>query len=306
VSLTIPEITKYLDEINIHYQYTGTNDLLIDNYCMLSEPKMNCITWIKEVKDYNFSNVDSKLKMLFITNYFDKINLYNSYNFIECDKPKETYFEILKKFFVAPDERKIERDSIIETECMGKNASIGHHCFICREVTIGNNVTIKNNVVIQCPTYIGDDTIIWDGVVIGADGYGYFRKDDGINYKVPHLGGVKIGKNVEIGSNTTIARGTLGDTSIGNNVKIGVLCCISHNVVIEDNVMLTASVTLAGSSVLKENVYVAPGAVILNQISVGKNAFITAGAIAMKDVKENTSIYCDLDRVHRVNKDNIP
>jgi len=303
MSLLINEVTKYLDEIKINYQYTGNNDLLIENFCTLSEPKSKCITWIKKVDNYDFTNIDNDLNMLFVTNYFENKDINDNYNIIQCDNPKETYFEILNHFFVIPGVVKIEPDSIVETKNIGEKVSIGHHCYICKDVVIGNNVIIKNNVVIECPTHIGDNTIIWSGVVIGTDGFGYYKKNDGINYKVPHFGGVKIGKNVEIGANTCIDRGTLSDTIIGDNVKIDDLSIIAHNVKIEDNVMITGLVALGGSSVLKENVYVAPCSIILNQITVNKNAFISVGAVVMKDVPENAVVFGNPARILRYNND---
>ena len=292
---------RYLDEIKIAYQYTGSNNLLIDNFCALSEPKPNCITWIKKVDSYDFSNKNS-FKMLFVTCRFDKKHVDDSYNIIESDDPKQTYFEILKYFFATPDEPKIEASSIIKTNCIGKNVSIGYHCFIGKDVTIGDNVIIKNNVVIECPAKIGNNTIICSGVVIGTDGFGYFQKDDGISYKTPHFGGVKIGENVEVGANTCIDRGTLGDTIIGNNVKIDNLCHIAHNVNIEDNVMIIASVMLGGSCVLKRGAYIAPGAVILNQLTIEKDALVGIGAVVIKNVEENTVVVGNPARAIRKNK----
>jgi UDP-3-O-[3-hydroxymyristoyl] glucosamine N-acyltransferase len=302
LAFSIAEITNYLYELNIDYQYYGSTDLLINCFCPLFEPKQNAITWVKNIDGFDFSSIEYFSNMLFVTGYFDKGSLNSNCNVIQCNDPKETYFEILKRYFVVPKEPKIESDSIIETEIIGKSVSIGHHCYICKDVIIGDNVTIKNNVIIECPTQIGNNTIIWSGVIIGTDGYGYFQKNDGINHKVPHFGGVRIGKNVEIGANTCIDRGTLADTVIGNNVKIDNLCFIAHNVNIEDNVMMTGSIVLGGSCVIRENVYIAPGAVVLNQITVGKDAFVTVGAVVMKDVHENAVVYGNPGRVLRNNK----
>ena len=102
MSLLITEIMNFLDEIEISYQYTGNKDLSIDNFCTLFELKPKCITWIKKVDNYNFINIDSNLNILFVTNYFDKNSLNYNYNIIECNNPKETYFEILNRFFVIP------------------------------------------------------------------------------------------------------------------------------------------------------------------------------------------------------------
>jgi UDP-3-O-[3-hydroxymyristoyl] glucosamine N-acyltransferase len=303
MTVSITEIAKYLDELQIDHQYTGSSGLVIKNFCALSAPRAYCITWIKDIKNYDLSKIDSGLNMLFVTNFFDKGVSSTNYNIIECNNPKETFFEILNRFFVVPNKAKIQSDSVIETACIGKNVSIGHHCFICKEAAIGDNVIIKNNVIIECPAEIGDNTIIWSGVVIGTDGFGYFKKADNLNHKVPHFGGVKIGRNVEIGANTCIDRGTLADTIIEDNVKIDNLCHIAHNDIIKDNVMITANATLAGSTAIGKNTYIAPAAVILNQLTIGKDAFVTAGAVVMKDVPENAAVYGNPARVLRKNNE---
>jgi UDP-3-O-[3-hydroxymyristoyl] glucosamine N-acyltransferase len=297
------DIFSFLHELGSEYKYTGSRNGSIEGFCALSALKKECITWIRDINKYDITNIDKNLDLLIITNFSKDEEPIDNYNIIECANPRALYFEILNHFFASSKETKIEPDSIIETEHIGKNVSIGHHCYICKDVIIGNNVIIKNNVVIECPTHIGDDTIIWSGVIIGTDGFGYYQKDDRKNCKIPHFGGIKIGKNVEIGANTCIDRGTLSDTIIGNNVKIDNLCQIAHNVRIEDNVILTGCVGLGGSSFLKENVYVAPGASILEYITVEKDAFITVGSVVMRDVQENTVVYGNPARVLRKNNE---
>jgi UDP-3-O-[3-hydroxymyristoyl] glucosamine N-acyltransferase len=291
MEIKLGQILSFLDKNNLKYTYTGSSDLSIEGFCALSEPKQKCITWIKKIDAYDFSNIEVDFKMLFVTNISCKDKSVEEYNIIKCDNPKEVFFEILNHFFVIQKNAKIEPDSVIETDHIGINVSIGHHCFIGKDVLIGNNVTMHNNIIIECPTEIGDNTIIWSGVIIGTDGYGYFKKSDGINYKVPHFGGVKIGKNVEIGANTCIDRGCLADTVIGNNVKIDDLCLIAHNVHIEDNVMITAMSMLAGSSRVSENTWIAPGVLVLNQKVIEKNVFVGIGSFVINNIPENKAVF---------------
>jgi UDP-3-O-[3-hydroxymyristoyl] glucosamine N-acyltransferase len=302
MNLQVEEILDFLDKERIGHQYTGLPDLQVECFCALSEPKAHCITWIKNINNYDLSSLDAGLDLLLVTNSFDdgKYDL-DMYNIISCDNPRETFFEILNRFFVFSKKNEIAVDSIVETKAIGKNVSIGHYCYICKDVVIGNNVVLKNNVIIECPAKIGDNTIIWSGVVIGTDGYGYYKKDDGINCKVPHFGGVKIGENVEIGANACIDRGTLVDTIIGNNVKIDNLCHIAHNVRIEDNAMIIALSMLAGSSVVQENAYIAPGALIINQKTVGKDAFVGLGAVVINNVPEGKAVFGVPARIFRDN-----
>jgi UDP-3-O-[3-hydroxymyristoyl] glucosamine N-acyltransferase len=301
MSLGIKDILTFLDGIHIGYQYNGSPDLRIEYFCALSEPRTHCITWIKNVDTYEFSNLNADLELVLVTNFFDNKEHLEKYNIIQCNNPKETFFEILNRFFVVSKKPEIASDSVIETQNIGNNVGIGHHCYICKDVVIGDNVILKNNVIIECPVEIGDNTIIWSGVVIGTDGCGYYKKSDGINYKVPHFGGVKIGRNVEIGANTCIDRGTLADTVIGDNVKIDNFCQIAHNVHIEDNVIITGMSAVGGSSIIRENAYIAPGAIIINQKTVGKDAFVGLGSVVINNIPPGKTVFGVPARVVKYN-----
>lgn len=283
------KICQYLDTQQYKYTYGGT-PINVERFCSLQKPKLNAITWIKKGNIVEVSDIKEAVDMLFIADYDDDYLFAEEHHVILCNNPKEIYFSILREFFAEQRQKMIESDSIICTERIGRNVSIGHHCYIGNDVTIGDNVTIRNNVSIECPTMIGENTVINSGVVIGTDGFGYYKKHDTIYEKVPHFGGVIIGKNVEIGANTCIDRGTLDDTWIGDNVKIDNLCHIAHNTEIGSNSLVVALSLLGGSSKLKENVYVAPGAIIRNQLTVEKNAIIGMGAVVTKDVAENLTV----------------
>ena len=123
--------------------------------------------------------------------------------------------------------------------------------------------------------------------MIGSDGFGYFSDEENKLIKVNHRGGVVIGNDVEIGANTCIDRGTIGDTIIGSNTKIDNLVHIAHNVIIGNSVCVVAGSIICGSAILDDYSYVAPGGIIKNQIKVEKNAMIGLGAVVNKQVRQN-------------------
>lgn len=131
-------------------------------------------------------------------------------------------------------------------------ASIGAHTYIGAASVIGENVRIGErcflnaNVTIYSNCIIGDDCILHSAVVIGADGFGFVKDRDGY-YKVPQLGRVRIGNNVEIGASTTIDRGALLDTVIGNGVKLDNQIQIGHNVEIGEHTVISACSCIAGT-----------------------------------------------------------
>lgn len=284
--LEISKILEYLSLKGLKYEYTGPQDLSISGYSALRSYQPGTITWARkqEIAD----TYKQRLKLCVTT---QSISV-DAEGVIVSDNPKECFFEILWGFYV-PDEGppRIEQDSVVETDHIGKNVRIGHHCYISKDTYIADNVTIMHNVSIIGKVHIGENTVIACGVVIGTPGYGYYENDKGINKRVPHLGGVTIGKNVEIGANTCIDRGTMDDTVIGDEVKICDLCHIAHNVKIEFNSMLAAMTMLAGSSHLEKNSYAAPGSLILDQCTIHQRGFVGMGSVVIRDVKENEFVF---------------
>lgn len=149
---------------------------------------------------------------------------------------------------------------IIAGSRVGDNVSIGQNCIIHPNVTIGDNCTI------------GDWVILHAGVVIGADGFGYVRDNDGY-VKFPQIGTVIIGSDVEIGANTCIDRGALGETCIGQGTKIDNLVQIAHNVQIGNRVVIAAQTGISGSTTIEDD------CVIGGQVGMGDHARVLKGAV---------------------------
>lgn len=284
--MKIKEIISFLDSKDFSYDVLNNNDIDYDWFCDIHSLENNKISWIKKISNYSLENDSIDKYVLFVTDAKPTFEVPNNYSFIVCGQPKVVFFEIIKHFFYKEKKNEISPNSIIKTSTIGENVSIGHYCFIDENVKIGNNVVIKNNVSIECPTSIGDNCIIGSGVVIGSSGFGYYDYDD-CHKKVPDFGGVIIGKEVEIGSNTCIDRGTLGNTIIKDGTKIDNLCHIAHNAIIDENCIIIAGSVICGSTHLEKNVYVAPGSLVMNQIVVGENSFLGIGSIVLKSVEKN-------------------
>lgn len=133
---------------------------------------------------------------------------------------------------------------------IGPNCRIGANAHLAKNVTIGENTIIKSNVAIEC-TSIGTNCLIHSGAKIGQDGFGFaFDPENTVLIKVPQVGAVKIGHYVEIGANTTIDRGSLLDTEIGDMTKIDNLVQIGHNVKIGRLCQIVAQTGIAGSTTI--------------------------------------------------------
>ncbi len=158
-------------------------------------------------------------------------------------------------------------------------------------VAIGDNVTIEPFVSIKAGTEIGDNVIIRSGVAIGGPGYDYRDLGEGLQM-TPQMGGVKIGHDVEINSNTCIERATFPyeDTLIGDHCKIGALCYIAHGVRLGSRVLMPNCASVSGYTVIGDDVSVGPGATITNVTAIGENAHITLGAVVCNRVKQGNTV----------------
>lgn len=194
--------------------------------------------------------------------------------------------------------------SIEDSAKIGVNTTIGPNCYIGHDVVIEDNVTIYPNVVINEGVKIGANTIIYSnvtirefcslgrncviqpGAVIGSDGFG-FIKIDGNNTKIEQIGAVKIEDFVEIGANTTVDRGAIGDTIIKKYTKIDNLVQIAHNDLIGENCLIVSQVGIAGSTEIGDNTTLGGQVGVAGHIKIGSNVMIGAKSGILGDVKDN-------------------
>ena len=169
---------------------------------------------------------------------------------------------------------------------ISKNVSIGSGSFIGKNVSIGSGTIIYPNVSIYDSVEIGSDCIIHSGTVIGSDGLG-FAKEDNKWFKIEHLGKVIIHDEVEIGSNSSIDRGSVGDTLISKNVKIDNLVHLAHNVEIGEGTAIAARSAIAGSSKIGRNCTLAGCVAIVDNVKITDEVHITAMTLITKSISKS-------------------
>lgn len=169
-------------------------------------------------------------------------------------------------------------------------AQIGQNVVIESGCKIAEGVVIEHNVVIHSGTQIGKNSRIRSCSSIGGDGFGFERLEDGTPLRFPHLGGVIIGENVEVGSCAAVACGTLSDTIIEDYVKIDNLVHIAHNCLIRKGAFIIACAEISGGVVIGENAWVAPNSCTHQKITVGDDAVIGLGAVVTKSVAAGVTV----------------
>jgi UDP-3-O-[3-hydroxymyristoyl] glucosamine N-acyltransferase len=166
---------------------------------------------------------------------------------------------------------------------IGMNTFIGPGCVIGHGSQLGEKCRLFAKVVIYDGVRLGDEVYLHSGAIIGADGFGYAVSPKGV-VKIHHLAGVTIGNNVEVGANSSIDRGTLDDTRIGDRCKIDNNCFLSHNIQIGNDTIIAGNTGIGGSARIGSRVLIGGGATLADHVSIGDDARISFCAAVTKDV----------------------
>lgn len=196
---------------------------------------------------------------------------------------------ILKQTMICPAERCLAMH-------VGDDFKLGENTFIASQVIIGNNVSIGNSCIIKAGAIIndnvqiGDGTVIREHAVIGGDGFGFERDEEGIPIRIPHLGGVVIGRDVEIGAFTTICAGTIEPTIIEDYTKIDDHVHIAHNCHIGSKCLITACAEISGSVRIEDETWLGPQSAVIEKTHIGKKCLVGIGAIVKRRVSDGSIV----------------
>ena len=212
------------------------------------------------------------------------------------NKAKTSKSGIAKSAIIDPSVKMGENCFVGHMSCILEDVEIADDVKIYPQVYVGSNVTIGAGTIIFAgvkileDSIIGENCIIHSGAVIGSDGFGFAPQKNGDYKKIPQTGIVVLGNRVEVGSNSTIDRATLGVTSIGNGVKLDNQIQIAHNVEIGENTVIAAQTGIAGSTKIGKNCVIGGQVGIAGHIKIGDNVKIQGQSGVISNIKENSSI----------------
>jgi UDP-3-O-[3-hydroxymyristoyl] glucosamine N-acyltransferase len=281
------EISKIIQTLNPNKSLINVNVAIKDVIKLDVENKrQDVIFWVNEK---NFALLEKIEFGTIITPNLKIGTPKTTCNYLQFDNPRTAFTNLLLEFFIEEDnEREISQSAKINLDSdIGKNCKIGHNVVIEKNCKIGNNVTIGHNTVILKNTIIKDNVIIGSNNTIGSIGYGYEKDLLGNFQLIPHIGGIIIEEQVEIGSNTCIDKAVLGNTIIGFNTKIDNLVHIAHNVKIGKNCAIIANSMIGGGTTIEDNSWISPNVALRDNITIGENTLIGLGSIITKSVPKN-------------------
>lgn len=288
-SISVKKISKFL---NINY--TGEN-FKITSISSLNNIKNNSILFYSDIVNTKFQirdNVEYDLKKL---EKFHDIILIASKSVknkiktpvLVSKNPRLDFQRIAIEFFIE-DEIKpgIHKTAVIDDNVkIGNNVFVGSNCYIDANVTIGENTKILANTCIFSNTTIGKNSVIKSNTTIGSEGFS-FTGDELTHF--PHVGKIKIGNNVWIGSNCTIEKSQLEQTIIDDHVKIDDLVQIGHNSKIKKFTQIAAGAIICGRAEIGEGCWLAPNSVISDGCKIGENCFVGALSYVKNNFPKNS------------------
>jgi UDP-3-O-[3-hydroxymyristoyl] glucosamine N-acyltransferase len=222
-------------------------------------------------QNYQFSDLSKKQQLIFVEN------------------PRAAFIKTINKIYSSDNKNVgISPTAVISSKTsIGTNCYIGNYAVIGEDCTIGDGTIVSDRAVIVKKCIIGNNCLVEPGVTIGADGFAYERDKETLQLeRFPHIGGVKIGDNVEICANSSIARGSISDTVIGDGTKLDALVHVAHNVIIGRNCELTAGTIIGGSTTVGDTSWMGLNCTLKNKIKIGNKVIVGAGACVIHDVPD--------------------
>lgn len=276
--------------VSVEFEFRGNAEIdFVDNFKSIQDANAHSVVWCspnREDKQELVKKTKSRLIICDDSIHFTDV-LLEEKGFFIVKNPKLAFSRLLRNLVSEKFEPGIHASATIHPEAdIAESAYIGPNTYIgkCR---IGENSILHGNNFLYDGTTIGNEVVIEAGAILGAEGFGLAKTDEGAWERLPHIGGLEIHDRVEIGAGTTIDRGTLDNTVIGEGTKISKSAHISHNVRIGKNCLITGCVAISGSTTIGDNVWISPNATILNKLTIGNNVFISMGATVTQDIKDN-------------------
>lgn len=290
------------DTKNAHVFFVGNIDIEIDglNLCNRETNKNSILSYAVSDKYVELIKSMNHIKAVIIRDcdkdeYLSLIS--NNVCAIIGVKKPEQYFYDLHEYLFNNTDFYTQKNFVKK---IGNGCNISPSAVIEHGVLIGNNVTIGHNSVVKQGTVIEDNVTIGCNSTIGSEGFQLISDIDIPPRHVTHVGGCHISENVYIGDNVCICNSLFeGVTFIGKNVKIDNLVHVAHNIYIEKDAVITAHVSLCGSSRIEEGAWIAPNSSILNRVIVGKHSKIGLGSVVTRDVPSYAIVYGNPAKEHK-------
>jgi UDP-3-O-[3-hydroxymyristoyl] glucosamine N-acyltransferase len=301
MNLSLKEVSDFIGGT-----ITGDGNLIIKNLAKIEEAQSGDLTFLYLPAYEKFLATTKASAVIVKTGFIKKRD---DITYIETAEPNIAFFKLIGRYFTPEFPLKgIDPTAFIDSSVkMGSNFSVGKNVVISAGCSFGDNVKIFHNTVIMENVQVGSDCLFFQNIsirekcrignrciihantVIGSDGFGYEQDEKGSFQKIPQIGNVVIEDDVEVGSNVSIDRASLGSTIIKRGTKIDNLSQIAHNVVIGEDTIISSQVGISGSTKVGNNCFILGQVGLTGHIEIGDKVILIAQSGVSKSIlKEGT------------------
>lgn len=258
--------------------------IYVDNLADAAHVNLTSLDWVNKTKANKQEIVKNSTARVILVD--ESVEYVAGKVLIYVKDPKLAIAIVGNAFFVERPTPSIHPTAVIDPEAkIGTDVYVGPYAVIGKAI-IGDGCIIESYVRIYDGVTMGCSCSIKSGAVLGGEGFGFEKDEEGNRFRFPQIGHLIIGDEVEIGANTCIDRGALSDTVIGDYTKINNLCHIAHNNKIGKNVVIAGCVNISGSCVIDDDVWISPNVSLRGFNHLGKGCMVGTGAVVTKNVPE--------------------
>lgn len=281
-------ILEILEKLSIDFEVKNKTSLVIDGVANGLFQIDKTLYFRENIK--NIEQIMNTPNSLIITNT-PASEIYHEFHLIYVEDPRFVFIKLLE---YCVHQCMLENFSTIieyKERYLSNKANIHPSVILEDNVIIEEGVVVSAGCVIKNGTYIGKNTIIRENCVIGCDGIALYKAKNDEVLRFPHVAGVFIGENVEIGANCVVVGGTLANTIVESNTVIGNLCNIGHGVRVGKKVWISVGGMIGGNCTIEDNVTIGLGVSLKDNLKIARGSTIGMGSVVTKNLNETTTVF---------------
>ncbi|MDD5716258.1 MAG: DapH/DapD/GlmU-related protein [Sulfuricurvum sp.] len=286
--ITIHDILNILESMSISFTRSNKSNSKIEG---VSNGLLKIDYTLCFIESINEKNLVDNLKNSLILTNTPVNDEYGDYSILHVNDARFAFIKLLEYFNNTELLEKFTTKIEPRAKSISHRANIHTSAIIENDVIIEDDVVVSAGCVIKNGTYIGKGTIIRENCTIGCDGIALYKAKNDDVLRFPHIAGVWIGKNVEIGANCVIVKGTLTNTSIGNDTVIGNLSNIGHGVKIGKKVWMSVGGLIGGNCIIEDYVTIGLSVSLKDNLFIAEESTIGMGSVVTKSLNEKLTVF---------------
>ena len=287
-SFTVKTILEKVKSLAIEYDYRSKQEVSIEGVSNGLSSIDHTLCFIENIENRDQISAISNALILTNNKYSKE---FDDFNLVYVDDARYVFIKLLENFTLTSALEKFTSTTEYKKSFISASAIVHPSATIEDDVVIEDDTVVSAGCVIKTGTCIGKGSIVRENCIIGCDGIALYKAKNDEVLRFPHVAGVYIGENVEIGANCVIVSGTLSNTIIGNNTVIGNLSNIGHGVKIGKKVWISVGAMIGGNCHIEDDVTIGLSVSLKDNLFIAKNSTIGMGSVVTKSLNDTITVF---------------